>query len=63
MALALALDLALGEPPAAVHPVVWFGRAVTALDRFAPIGRVAGFAYGAATTAILVAGAAAAGVG
>ena len=26
MVVALGLDLALGEPPAALHPVVWFGR-------------------------------------
>jgi adenosylcobinamide-phosphate synthase len=30
---ALALDLFLGEPPAAVHPVVWMGRIVTILER------------------------------
>jgi adenosylcobinamide-phosphate synthase len=31
LALALLLDGALGEPPEAVHPVVWMGRAVGAL--------------------------------
>jgi adenosylcobinamide-phosphate synthase len=28
-----ALDAALGEPPAAAHPVVWFGSAMSALER------------------------------
>jgi adenosylcobinamide-phosphate synthase len=31
MAIALVLDAAFGEPPEAVHPVVWMGRAVGAL--------------------------------
>lgn len=30
---ALALDLAVGEPPDAFHPVAWYGRAVARLDR------------------------------
>ncbi len=38
LATALALDLALGEPPAGLHPVVWFGRLVSALERRAPRG-------------------------
>lgn len=29
----VALDWALGEPPTPVHPVAWFGRAMTALER------------------------------
>ena len=33
---ALAMDAALGEPPAAVHPVVLMGRALDALERQAP---------------------------
>ena len=33
---AVALDLALGEPPAALHPVVWMGRLATRLQRLAP---------------------------
>ena len=33
--LALALDLALPEPPSAVHPVVWMGKATAALERLA----------------------------
>jgi adenosylcobinamide-phosphate synthase len=31
--LALALDLAVGEPPTALHPVAWFGRLVAPLSR------------------------------
>ena len=36
--LALAIDLALPEPPNALHPVAWMGRAISALERLA-IGR------------------------
>jgi adenosylcobinamide-phosphate synthase len=39
---AVALDLAFGEPPTAVHPVVWMGRLGRGLERWAPTrGRVA----------------------
>jgi adenosylcobinamide-phosphate synthase len=34
--LALAIDLALREAPNAVHPVVWMGKAVSALERLGP---------------------------
>ena len=47
-ALALAIDRAWGEPPAAVHPVVWMGRLLAAMERrfpSAPAGRA--FAAGA----------------
>ncbi len=43
---ALALDL-WGELPAAVHPVVGFGRLVRGLERIAPKGTHAQLAYGA----------------
>ncbi|MFB6185234.1 MAG: adenosylcobinamide-phosphate synthase CbiB [Haloarculaceae archaeon] len=33
LGLALALDLAVGEPPESVHPVAWFGRLVGRVDR------------------------------
>ncbi len=33
---ALALDRALGEPPASLHPVVWLGKVIAALDEWAP---------------------------
>ena len=58
---ALLLDGLLGEPPAAVHPVVWIGKAITALERGAPTGSVARLAYGAAMTLGVVGGAAIAG--
>ena len=33
--IALALDLLLPEPPNAVHPVVWMGRLISVIERFA----------------------------
>jgi adenosylcobinamide-phosphate synthase len=36
LVLALASDLLLGEPPSALHPVVWLGRGIDALERMAP---------------------------
>jgi adenosylcobinamide-phosphate synthase len=49
LAAALALDLVLGEYPARLHPVVWMGRAISALERRAPAsGRLRQLAYGAA---------------
>lgn len=45
--LALAIDLALPEPPNALHPVVWMGRAISALERLADRrGRTAVFLIG-----------------
>lgn len=37
--LAIAFDLILGEPPAAIHPVVWMGRLIGFLYRCAPQGK------------------------
>jgi adenosylcobinamide-phosphate synthase len=34
LALAIALDLALGEPPNALHPVAWMGKVVAFLEKF-----------------------------
>jgi adenosylcobinamide-phosphate synthase len=49
VAAALALDLALGEYPARLHPVVWMGRVISALERRAPLaGRARLFLYGLA---------------
>lgn len=42
--LALLIDIALGEPPAALHPVVITGRAVDRLRRMMPRRRLAGLA-------------------
>lgn len=49
LALAVGWDLLLGEPPAAVHPVVWFGRIAAWLVARAPAGGPrAQFLYGGA---------------
>ncbi len=59
--LAAAFDVTVGEPPAAVHPVVWMGRLVGALERRRPRGQPrAELAYGALIV-VLTAGAAFAG--
>jgi adenosylcobinamide-phosphate synthase len=45
--LAALIDVTLGEPPAALHPVVWMGRLIAALERRRPRGRPgAELAYG-----------------
>lgn len=44
---AVALDLVAGEPPNAVHPVVWMGRLQRALRRRAPRRPAPAFAWGA----------------
>lgn len=44
---ALAIDLALGEPPPRFHPVVWMGRMQGALRRRAPRARLPAFLWGA----------------
>ena len=48
---ALALDLVVGEPPSAMHPVVWMGRLYAALRRRAPVRPAAAFAWGCAMAA------------
>ncbi len=51
---AVALDAALGEPPARLHPVVWLGRLAAALERRAPRhGRGRQLAWGVATALAL----------
>jgi adenosylcobinamide-phosphate synthase len=47
LALAVALDLVLGEPPAGLHPVVWMGRLLGFLEKGAPGGPAGRFLYGA----------------
>jgi adenosylcobinamide-phosphate synthase len=44
---ALALDLAVGEWPARLHPVVWMGAVISWLERRAPSGRRGQLAHGA----------------
>lgn len=64
LVVALALDVAFGEPPNAVHPVVWMGRLIGALERRRPRGRPAAeFAYGVGIVVCLVGVAAAVGLG
>ncbi|HET9553669.1 MAG TPA: adenosylcobinamide-phosphate synthase CbiB [Anaeromyxobacteraceae bacterium] len=47
LALALALDLAAGEYPARLHPVVWMGRVISRLEALAPAaGRWRQLAWG-----------------
>ena len=47
LVLALAIDLAFGEPPAPLHPVVWMGKLISFGERFAPRrGRLAQSLYG-----------------
>lgn len=52
---ALAIDLALGEPPRVIHPVVWMGK-VTSLWERGGIGQrpVAQFIYGAGMTLVTI---------
>ncbi len=45
---ALAWDLALGEPPAVAHPVVWIGRLIGLLERAPVVGARAQLVYGGA---------------
>ena len=61
--LALAWDRVLGEPPPALHPVVWMGRAIDLALRCAPAGRrpARELAYGAVVAAGLPLGCAAIG--
>ena len=45
--IALALDIALPEPPNAIHPVVWMGKAISALERLAAgLGNTMSFLVG-----------------
>jgi adenosylcobinamide-phosphate synthase len=51
---ALALDLTWGEPPNALHPVVWMGRVASTLERMAPRrGRVAQLLFGVLIVALV----------
>ncbi len=61
LALAVAWDLALGEPPNAIHPVVGIGKTISFLERIAPkANRLAQFLYGLAVALLLPAALAAA---
>lgn len=63
VALAGVLDVILGEPPNALHPVVWMGRLIGALERRRPRGRPrAELVYGAGIVVVVAGGAAAVGL-
>ena len=55
LSIALAIDLALGEPPRLIHPVAWMGKVSSFLER-GGIGhsKLAQFAYGAGITLITI---------
>lgn len=51
LALAIALDLALGDPPNAIHPVAWMGKVIALLQRGGQRHRAAAqFLYGMGMT-------------
>ncbi len=52
--LALLLDRFLPEPPARVHPVVWMGRLINGLERWAPRRPATALAYGAVGVALTI---------
>ncbi len=56
-ALAVIIDLALGDPPNALHPVAWMGKVISLLEkaglRFKPAGQ---FIYGIIITLFTTAG-------
>lgn len=54
LAVALGIDLTLGEPPSTIHPVVWMGRLAGALERRAPLSERARLLYGAANVGLVV---------
>ena len=53
--LAVGLDRLLPEPPAGIHPVVWMGRAISAMERAAPKRPLPAFLFGCVIVAALVA--------
>ena len=54
IALAMALDRILPEPPARIHPVVWMGRATSLLVHRRPGAPLAAFVYGAVVVVLVV---------
>jgi len=53
LAIALAIDLVLGEPPRVIHPVVWMGKVASFLEK-GGIGRspIAQLLYGLGITLV-----------
>ncbi len=56
LGLALALDLALGEPPNRLHPTVWIGKTISWAERAAPKSPGAQLVYGGAIALLIPAG-------
>ena len=54
LALAVALDLALGEPPTRFHPTAWMGGTVGFAEKLAPRGRWWGFIAGVVMVVLVV---------
>ena len=53
--LALALDFFVGEPPRAIHPVVWVGKLASFLEKIAPSqGKIFQFIYGGIMTLLTI---------
>jgi len=55
LSIALAIDLALGEPPGAIHPVVWMGKSASLLEK-GGIGRppLVQFVYGSVIALVII---------
>jgi adenosylcobinamide-phosphate synthase len=56
LVLAVILDRLLPEPPNPVHPVVWMGKAVGALERISPKRPAAALFFGAFVVVVIVGG-------
>jgi len=55
LSIALAVDLALGEPPHLIHPVVWMGKVISFLEKGgAGRSRLAQFVYGIGMVLLLM---------
>ena len=52
--LAVTLDRLLPEPPAKIHPVVWMGRTISALERIAPQSPPAALLFGCVVVVVVV---------
>ena len=56
LSIALAIDLVLGEPPRAMHPVVWMGKVISFLERGGGISQrpLVQFIYGSGITLVTI---------
>jgi adenosylcobinamide-phosphate synthase len=53
LALAVLLDLAMGEPPSRIHPTVWMGKTITLAEKLAPKGQGRQLIYGAVMAVLI----------